>query len=304
MKRGRGVEEKRGDEDIWAKGGVEEKRWDGDIWMREGVDERRSGRRGEMGTRYREERRNGRREEVGRRHVDERRERSGRSEARGGTSIRRRSEPEGERRWRRRNVGNGGGARDTGGRRNKGRRQEIGNEGRRATGDPEFRSLVRALHAFLKLFHYTVEAEDGREGPPGRLTRLAAQAKKVQLAFQSARTECRLQDNTNEWLQNGLTILEEHYQGALRRASREVVGSLGVDWKVAWQVAVKWTQRRYRKMKERTVQRAWRVVKAIMSRRKPEGEAGEGTSGDTSPRKNRNRNRDSRSRRKGSKRSP
>ncbi|XDV10976.1 hypothetical protein PO909_000055 [Leuciscus waleckii] len=140
--------------------------------------------------------------------------------------------------------------------------------------------MVRALHSFLKLFHYTVEVEDGREGPPGRLARLAAQAKKVQPAFQSARTECRLQDNTNEWLQNGLTILEEHYQGALWRAGKEVIGSPGVNWKEAWQVAVKWTQRRYRRMKEQTVQRAWRVVKTLMSRRRPEGEAEEGTSAD------------------------
>ncbi|CAM4507465.1 unnamed protein product [Leuciscus chuanchicus] len=132
----------------------------------------------------------------------------------------------------------------------------------------------------LNLHPRAAWVEDGREGPPGRLARLADQAKKVQPAFQSARTECRLQDNANEWLQNGLTILEEHYQGALRRASREVIGSPGVDWKEAWQVAVKWTQRRYRRMKEQTVQRAWRVVKVLMSRRRPEGEAEEGTSAD------------------------
>lgn len=33
-------------------------------------------------------------------------------------------------------------------------------------------------------------------------------------------------------------------------------------------------------MKEQTVQRAWRVVKALMSRSRPEGEADEGTSAD------------------------
>lgn len=121
--------------------------------------------------------------------------------------------------------------------------------------------------------------EEGREGPPGRLTKLAAQAKKVQPAFQSVRTECRLHDNMNEWLQNGLAILEEHYQGALRRASREVVNSPGLEWKEAWQVAVKWTRRRYKRLREDTVRRAWRLVKTLMSKRKPEEEAGEGTSG-------------------------
>ncbi|XDV10891.1 hypothetical protein PO909_000002 [Leuciscus waleckii] len=110
---------------------------------------------------------------------------------------------------------------------------------------------------------------------PGRL---AAQAKKVQPAFQSARTECRLQDNTNEWLQNGLTIMEEHYQGALRRAGKEIIASPGIDWKEAWQVAVKWTQIRYKRMKEQTVRRAWNVVKTLMSRRRSEVEAEEGTS--------------------------
>lgn len=75
----------------------------------------------------------------------------------------------------------------------------------------------------------------GGPAPPGRLTKLAAQAKKVQPAFASTRTECRLENNANEWLQNGLMILEEHYQGALWKASREVVDRPGVDRKEAWQ---------------------------------------------------------------------
>lgn len=145
---------------------------------------------------------------------------------------------------------------------------------RRPGGDPEFRVLVRALHAFLKVFHYTVEVEEGREGPPGRLARLAAQAKKVQPAFQSTRTECRLQDNTNEWLQTGLTIMEEHFQGALKRAEKGIIVSPGVDWKEAWQVAIKWTRRRYRRLKEQTIRRAGEMVKILMAGKESE-KAGE-----------------------------
>ena len=156
-----------------------------------------------MERRFEERReRGGRRQgESGRRDV--RRERSGRGQVYG---ERRRGESEGDRR--RRNVEGERGA--GGGIRRRGTAQE------RPAGDPEFRNLVRALHVFLKVFHNAAEVEDGREGSAGRLTRLAAQAKKVQPAFLSARTECRLQDNTNDWLKTGLAIMEEHYQGALR----------------------------------------------------------------------------------------
>lgn len=58
-----------------------------------------------------------------------------------------------------------------------------------------------------------------------------------------------------------------------------MVNSLGLEWKEAWQVAVKWTRRQYKRLREDTVQRAWRLVKTLMSQRKPEEEAGEGTSG-------------------------
>jgi len=59
-------------------------------------------------------------------------------------------------------------------------------------------------------------------------------------------------------------ILEEHYQGALIKASREVVSSPKVDWKEAWQEAVKWAHRRYRRM-----------VKTLISWRTLEEEVGE-----------------------------
>lgn len=147
-------------------------------------------------------------------------------------------------------------------------------EVRRPEGDPEFKSLVRALHAFLKLFHNMVEVEEGREGPPGRL---AAQARKVQPAFQSARAECRLQDNTNGWLQTGLTILEQHYEGALKRVEKEIMAGPEVDWKEAWQVAIKWTRRRYRRLREQTIRRAWSLVKTLMTRRGSEKKTGEET---------------------------
>lgn len=238
-----------------------------------------------MGRRYADERgernvrevegRGWRNRRGGRRSVERGGERRGNVGRREGE----RRESESERRWRRR---------DAGGRRLENESRNFGGsgygarnggrfEGRKTAGDPGFRSSVRALYAFLKSFHGSMEVEEGREGPPGRLSRLAAQAKKVQPAFTSTRTECRLENNANEWLQNGLMILEEHYQGALRKASREIVDRPGVDWKEAWQLAVKWTRRRYRRMREETVQRAWRLVKALVSKKKPEEEAGEGT---------------------------
>lgn len=123
---------------------------------------------------------------------------------------------------------------------------------------------MRAFHAFLKLYHCNVEMEGGRGGPPGRLIRLAAQANRVQPAFQSVMTEVELQGNTNMWLKKGLGILEKHYSVALSKASKKVIDSNKMEWKEAWKVAVKWTQRRYKGLKEETILQAESLIRDLM----------------------------------------
>ncbi|KAG1927674.1 hypothetical protein F2P79_024083, partial [Pimephales promelas] len=121
-----------------------------------------------------------------------------------------------------------------------GDRQDGQTEGIKKEGNPEFRSTVRAFLAFLKLYHCNIEMEGGRGGPPGRLVRLAAQAKRVQPGFQSVMTE---------------------------QGEQKVVDSSKIEWREAWNVAVKWTRRRYKRLKEETVQQAGKLIRDLMERK-------------------------------------
>lgn len=71
--------------------------------------------------------------------------------------------------------------------------------------------------------------------------------------------------NANNWGYNTLTILTDHYNAGLDKALKELTGLLTPDWRVAFQVAVRWARKNLTRLSQDVVDHAEALITARVS---------------------------------------
>lgn len=130
--------------------------------------------------------------------------------------------------------------------------------------DPKFGALVRQLKRIIKVVHH-LRNVNGEGSPPQMISRMVDMlAGVIKPAAPNAKTADMILGNAKNWGDATMWILQDHYKTALQEALGGLVLDTVVDWKVAFDVATRWTRRNLPRLPQDVVEHAEALVAAAM----------------------------------------
>ncbi|TNN43011.1 hypothetical protein EYF80_046808 [Liparis tanakae] len=122
-----------------------------------------------------------------------------------------------------------------------------------------FQAGTRLIFTLLRTHHHLGHARKGvrTEAVPRSLAQVKEYLSGV-IVPSTPRdgTSHKLEGNALNWLQTGLQVLEEHYEEILEETRAGLCRMREVDHQEAWEVAVKWMEKKYRGRDEESLVRA------------------------------------------------
>lgn len=135
---------------------------------------------------------------------------------------------------------------------------------RNTSVDPKFGALVRQLKRIIKVVHH-LRNVNGEGSPPQMISRMVDMlAGVIKPAAPNAKTADMILGNAKNWGDATMLILQDHYKTALQEALGGLVLDTDVDWKVAFDVATRWTRRNLPRLPQDVVEHAEALVAAAM----------------------------------------
>lgn len=115
----------------------------------------------------------------------------------------------------------------------------------RQPADPQFGRLVRKMHALIKMVHHlqNVAPKPGKQQPKMISKMVEVLSTMIKPASPTGSTLEMIKGNADNWGYTTLLILQEHYEARLEAQLEEISGLLVPDWKLPFQVAIRWAKR-------------------------------------------------------------
>lgn len=115
----------------------------------------------------------------------------------------------------------------------------------RQPADAELRRLFKKMFVCIKMVHHlqNVAPKPGKEGPLMISRMVEELTNMIKPACPTPQTMQMIQGNAENWGYNTLTILMDHYKEGLDKALEELDDLLVPDWRMAFQVSVRWARR-------------------------------------------------------------
>ena len=134
--------------------------------------------------------------------------------------------------------------------------------------DDKFKKLKKAFYHFLKAHHHltNIRISDGTtKEPPGMVRTMRSLESVIKPANPNPTSQLMLYGNARNWLHNSLQILEDHYEKTIRDSEIIIKQLAGEeDWKTALTIAINWTKKDVKKVKEDTIVLASKKITELL----------------------------------------
>lgn len=135
-----------------------------------------------------------------------------------------------------------------------------------APTDPKFGKLVRQLKKVIKVVHHlqNVTGDTGRPQPQMISRMVDTLANMIKPAAPTEKTMDMIMGNAHNWGHTTLIILRDHYKEALDGVLEDLMKEPELEWKAAFEVAIRWARRNLPRLPRDVVDHAEALVAAAM----------------------------------------